>query len=92
VREVVFMTTMLVVLDPHVKARFADRPEELTAFLAFLSVLLRLWATAGELILAVISLTLDLPGAMGDAEAVGRVPMRTTIPPPPQQQLQESAH
>jgi uncharacterized membrane protein YbhN (UPF0104 family) len=89
VREVVFMTTMLVVLDPAVKARFAEQPAELTAFLAFLSVLLRLWATAGELILAVVSLTLDLPGAMGDAEAVGRVPMHTTLPPPPQ--LQESS-
>ena len=61
----------------------------LTACLAFLSVLLRLWATTGELILAVVSLTFDLPGAMGDADEVGRVPMRSIVPPPPQ--LQESA-
>jgi hypothetical protein len=52
-------------------------------------VLLRLWATTGELILAVVALTFDLPGAMGDADAVGRVPMRSVVPPPPQ--LQESA-
>jgi glycosyltransferase 2 family protein len=93
VREVVFMTVMMVVLPPHVKQIYAHSPTELTAFLAFLSVLLRLWATAGELVLAVVSLTLDFPGAMGDAEAMGRVPERSSAPSPqsPPQQLQETA-
>jgi hypothetical protein len=76
-------------LPPWVKEHYASHPAQLTANLAALSIILRLWATAGELILALISLTLDLPGAMGDAEAVGRVPMHTTLPPPPQ--LQESS-
>ncbi len=80
VREVVFMTAMMVVLPPRMKEMYAAQPEQLTAFLAFLSVLLRLWATAGELMLAIVSLTLDLPGAMGDAEAVGRTPQRATAP------------
>ncbi|MGB7157145.1 MAG: lysylphosphatidylglycerol synthase domain-containing protein [Tepidisphaeraceae bacterium] len=78
VREVVFMSAMLVVLPPHIKALYAGNPEQLNAFLAFLSILLRLWATAGELLLAVVSLTLDLPGALGDADAHGRVPARET--------------
>jgi hypothetical protein len=90
VREVVFMTVMMVVLPPQIKERYAGSPAELTAFLAFLSVLLRLWTTAGELILAIVSLSFDLPGAMGDAEAVGRVAQRSSSSPPPSQ-LQESA-
>ncbi|HEV2295906.1 MAG TPA: lysylphosphatidylglycerol synthase transmembrane domain-containing protein [Tepidisphaeraceae bacterium] len=89
VREVVFMAVMAVVLPSPIKQAYADSPAELTAFLAFLSLLLRLWAIAGELILAIVSLTLDLPGAMGDAEAVGRMPQRTPAPPPTQ--LQETA-
>ena len=92
VREVVFMTVMMVVLPQHVKEIYAHSPKELTAFLAFLSVLLRLWATAGELVLAVVSLTLDFPGAMGDAEAMGRVRERSSPPPQsPPPQLQETA-
>ena len=89
VREVVFMAVMQVVLPRDVKQAFAGSPEQLTAFLAFLSLLLRLWATAGELILAIVSLTLDLPGAMGDADAMGRVEERAPAPPPTQ--LQETA-
>ena len=92
VREVVFMTVMMVVLPTHVKEIYAHSPKELTAFLAFLSVLLRLWTTAGELVLAVVSLTLDFPGAMGDAEAMGRVSERPSAPPQsPPPQLQETA-
>lgn len=91
VREVVFMTVMLVVLPPEIRQHFANSPKDLTAFLAFLSVLLRLWTTAGELMLAIVSLSLDLPGAMGDAEAVGRIPQRTATSPPPPTHLQESA-
>jgi hypothetical protein len=89
VREVVFMTATMAILPPAVKESYAAHPAQLTANLAALSIILRLWATTGELILAVISLTLDLPGAIGDVEAVGRVPMRSSVPPPPQ--LQETA-
>ncbi|MDQ3440599.1 MAG: lysylphosphatidylglycerol synthase domain-containing protein, partial [Planctomycetota bacterium] len=91
VREVVFMAVMAVVLPPDVKQTFVDSPAQLTAFLAFLSLLLRLWATAGELILAIVSLTLDLPGAMGDAEAVGRMSQGSAAAAaPPPTQLQET--
>jgi uncharacterized membrane protein YbhN (UPF0104 family) len=89
VREVIFMTVMMVVLPLEVRQRYQDSPAELTAFLAFLSILLRLWATAGELILAIVSLTLDLPGAMGDADAANRAAQLPVPAPPPA--LQESA-
>jgi hypothetical protein len=48
-------------------------PPALLALLAFLSVLLRLWATAGELILASAAYALDFRGALGAPDAPGRV-------------------
>jgi hypothetical protein len=58
VREFVFMLAMQVALPAPVRAQFAD-PAILTAFLAFLAVLLRLWVTSGELLLAAIGYALD---------------------------------
>ncbi len=81
VREVVFMAVMMVVLPPPIKQMYAESPAQLTALLASLSLLLRLWATAGELILAIVSLTVDLSGAMGDADAAGRSRQRASAPP-----------
>jgi hypothetical protein len=78
VREVAFMTALLVALPPHVRANFADEAK-LVAFIAFVSVLLRLWATAGELLLAGLTLVADYRGALNDPDAPGRVPQ----PPPP---------
>jgi hypothetical protein len=51
VRELVFVTVMSLVVPPRVRQHFQDG-SALLGFLAFLSVLLRLWATGGELILA----------------------------------------
>ena len=51
VREVVFIAAMRFVLPERVRQHFDD-PKALLGFLAFLSVLLRLWATLGELLLA----------------------------------------
>jgi hypothetical protein len=62
VRELVFMAAMQVALPPAVRDRFRDDPAALTGFLAFLSVLLRLWATAGELALTGIAYAADLRG------------------------------
>lgn len=66
VREFVFIGAMHFALPPHIRAQFAD-PRELTAFLAFLSVLLRLWATTGELMLAGLAYLIDYRAALGQA-------------------------
>lgn len=63
VRELVFMAAMQVALPPAVRSRFQDDPAAITGFLAFLSVLLRLWATAGELIFAGIAYAADHKGS-----------------------------
>jgi len=64
VREFVLVVTMLVILPLPVREKFVD-PQAMKAFLAFLSVLLRLWATSGELILAAIAYAADYRGALG---------------------------
>ncbi|HEX5870329.1 MAG TPA: lysylphosphatidylglycerol synthase domain-containing protein, partial [Longimicrobium sp.] len=69
VRELVFMAAMQVALPPAVKAQFENDPAALTGFLAFLSVLLRLWATAGELLLAGITYVADLGGSPAEVKA-----------------------
>jgi hypothetical protein len=58
VREAVFMMAMHVALPAPVRHQFADRAV-LSAFLAFLAVLLRLWVTSGELLLASIGYAMD---------------------------------
>lgn len=71
VRELVFMAAMQVALPPAVRQRFQSDPAALTGFLAFLSVLLRLWTIAGELLLTGIAYLADhrgvpagMPGAI----------------------------
>jgi len=71
VRELVFVTAMHVLLPDAVRDRFAD-PKVFAGFLAFLSVLLRLWTVAGEIILASVAYGLDLRGALGRPDAPGR--------------------
>jgi hypothetical protein len=58
VREAVFMMAMQVALPAQVRHQFADRAI-LTGFLAFLAVLLRLWVTSGELLLASVGMVVD---------------------------------
>jgi hypothetical protein len=80
VREVVFMTVMLAAPLPHgVRQQFQD-PKDLAAYLAFLSVLLRIWATLGEIILASTSLAADWRGALGYDDAPGRIPASALQP------------
>lgn len=69
VRELVFMAAMQVALPPAVRDQFRDDPAALTGFLAFLSVLLRLWATAGELLLTGITYAADIGGSTAAAKA-----------------------
>jgi hypothetical protein len=72
VRELIFVTAMEIALPPRVRATFAN-PAVLLGFLAFLSVLLRIWATTGELILAGLAVAFDYRGALGRTDAPGRV-------------------
>ena len=64
VRELVFMAALSAGLPPAVRAQFND-PKVLLGFLAFLSVLLRLWATVGELMLAAAAAVADPRGWLG---------------------------
>jgi uncharacterized membrane protein YbhN (UPF0104 family) len=72
VRELVFVTAMHFALPAPVQSQFTDS-EVLLGFLAFLSVLLRLWTVVGELMLATLAYALDMRGALGRADAPGRV-------------------
>jgi hypothetical protein len=72
VREFVFVMAMMFALPERVTAQFGDR-EVLRGFLVFLGILLRLWATTGELILAGLAYAIDYRGALGKADAPGRV-------------------
>ena len=82
VRELVFMAAMQVALPPAVRQRFQSDPAALTAFLAFLSVLLRLWTIAGELMLAGIAYLADYRGAPRGASAPALTTARTPTPQP----------
>jgi uncharacterized membrane protein YbhN (UPF0104 family) len=64
VREAVFIAAMDFALPLAVRAERLGDLEQKRLFLIFLSVLLRLWATAGELILAGIAYAIDWRGAM----------------------------
>ena len=71
VRELVFVAAMQVALPEPVRKHFSN-PQVLLSFLAFLSVLLRLWATTGELMLASASSIADFRGLLGHINAPGR--------------------
>ena len=72
VRELVFMLAIHVALPQPIRDSFASLDEQ-RAFLAFLAVLLRLWATVGELIVATLAYAFDWRGAIGDPSARGRL-------------------
>jgi hypothetical protein len=63
VRELVFMAAMQVALPAAVRQRFQTDPAALIGFLAFLSVLLRLWTIVGELVLTAVAYLADFRGA-----------------------------
>jgi hypothetical protein len=70
VRELVFVAAMDWALPPQVRVSFVD-PKVLLGFLGFLSVLLRIWVTVGELVLAALAYGFDHRGALGRANAPG---------------------
>lgn len=73
VRELVFIAAMEVALPDAIRGQLAAGGQSITPLLAFLSVLLRLWATAGELLLAGAAYIFDYRGALGKKDAPGRV-------------------
>lgn len=78
VREPVFVLAAWVAL-PFTVRQTLKNPKVL---LDFLSILLRLWATVGELMLAVAAYFLDYRGAIGSPLAPGRLPAADADPPP----------
>jgi uncharacterized membrane protein YbhN (UPF0104 family) len=72
VREIIFIGAMRVILPPQVRNLEGDA---FLPMLAFLSVLLRLWATSGELLLAAAAYAIDFRGAIGRPDAPGRIPI-----------------
>jgi hypothetical protein len=79
VRELVFVAAMTVALPPDVRHGFSSNPAALGVILSFISILLRLWATAGELVLASIAYALDFRGALGRPDAPGRVQSQASL-------------
>jgi hypothetical protein len=73
VRELIFVGAMTMILPDQLKNA------ELRPLLAFLSVLLRLWATAGEILLAAVAYGLDYRGALGKPDAPGRIGTAFTV-------------
>jgi hypothetical protein len=63
---------MNVALPASVQSQLGN-PDERKVILGFLSLLLRLWATTGELLLAAVAYLFDLRGALGRADAPGRI-------------------
>jgi hypothetical protein len=70
VREPVFVLAAGIALPPSVRANLQN-PKGL---LMFLSILLRLWATVGELMLATVAYFLDYRGAIGQRPADATAP------------------
>jgi hypothetical protein len=73
VRELVFVTTMQVIIPPQVRHAYFPDAAALAALLVLLGFLLRLWTVAGELMLMGVSYLWDYKGAMKRPDAPGRV-------------------
>jgi hypothetical protein len=79
VREPVFVLAAAIALPASVRAELAQ-PKGL---LMFLAILLRLWATLGELLLALVAYFLDYRGALGTPDATGLTPSARQSAHPP---------
>ncbi|MDB5297854.1 MAG: hypothetical protein JWO31_3837, partial [Phycisphaerales bacterium] len=66
VREAVFIAAMTFAIPRAVHGTALQDPQQRELFLIFLGVLLRIWATAGELILAAVAYAADWRGATAD--------------------------
>jgi hypothetical protein len=92
VRELVFVGAMTMILPDQLPTGQLRPLEELRPMLAFLSVLLRLWATAGELMLAAVAYAVDYRGALGKPDAPGRVEQPLTPPAPSQPEVRSGVN
>ena len=72
VREFIFVFAMLYALPGGLRKKLNYNRGQLQALLGFLGILLRLWATTGELILAFIAYAADIRRALGRPDAPGR--------------------
>lgn len=72
VRELVFVAAMNVILPKEVQESLGNQVER-EVVLGLLSLLLRVWAIAGELLLAAAAYLMDYRGALGRPDAPGRV-------------------
>jgi uncharacterized membrane protein YbhN (UPF0104 family) len=75
VREAVFIAAMGLGLEYGFRSGAPADLEQKRLFLIFLSVLLRIWATAGELLLAGIAYAFDYRGALRRPDAPGLKPL-----------------
>ncbi len=82
VREFCFVTAMQFALPPAVRANLPESPGAVSGILLVLAVLLRLWTIAGELIVASLAYLFDYRGAMGRADAPGRVAATSPLKAP----------
>jgi hypothetical protein len=84
VRELVFVTTMEVIIPPQVRHAYFRDPAAFAALLVLLGFLLRLWTVCGELMLLGTAYLLDLKGALNRPDAPGRrnLPPETAPPAP----------
>lgn len=69
IRELVFVAAMGAVLPAEARAQLAEP----AALLGFLAVMLRAWVTAGEILVCGLGYVVDHKGALGRADAPGRV-------------------
>jgi len=82
VREVIFVSAMSFALPQSVRQNLGD-PGARLALLYFLSLLLRLWTIAGEVILTAVAGIADYRGAIGLDGAPGQLPADEIIPEAP---------
>ena len=79
VREVVFAAVVVVIMPASKKAGFD--PEGLDGFVRLVALVLRGWATAGELVVTLLAYTVDLRGALMTFRN-GGLPLPTRRPQP----------
>lgn len=72
IREWVFVVLLMVTLPESVKGQY-DTPQQLQAYLIFIGLTLRLAVTLGEVMVLGVSSAFDYKGALGRADAPGRM-------------------
>ncbi|MDP9175973.1 MAG: flippase-like domain-containing protein [Planctomycetota bacterium] len=79
VRELVLVWALRFALPVEIRQQFSSA-QNLNVVLFFLAVLLRLWTIAGELMLSATAHLFDFRGALGQADAPGRIVLIDSLP------------